>query len=122
MVLIYSGPNYTNDVLIYQIKKVTVVNNVHIHLQSGIRNGVPVVACTLNYGAEHPLHLIQVDRHMPSMEAANAFIAHADRYVCRSILSRLSRTEESVIAGVNRVFGASDAEAAIAFMKIRMLR
>ncbi len=102
------------------MKKSMLINGVHVHLQSGLRNGTPVVACTLNYGAHNPLHFLQVDRPMPSMETADAYITHADRFVCRSILSRLSRSEEKVIAGVNRVFGASDAEASIAYAKLGM--
>lgn len=94
------------------------INGVQVHLQSGLRDGSPVVACTLNYGAHNPLHFLQVDRLMPSMKAADAFITHADHFVCRSILTRLSRSEEKVIASINRVFGASDAEASIAYAKL----
>lgn len=100
------------------MKKSMLINGVHVHLQSGLRDGTPVVACTLNYGAQNPLHFIQVDRPMSSMKAADAYITHADHFVCRSILSRLCRSEENVIAGVNRVFGASDAEASIAYAKL----
>lgn len=95
------------------------VHGVNVHLQSGIRNGTPVVVCTLNYGAHNPLHFLQVDKPMPSLAVADAYVCNANLFVCRSILSRLTRSEGVIIASVNKVFGASESEASMAYAKLR---
>lgn len=100
------------------MKAFFVIDGIRVRLQDGIRAGQPVVAIVLLYGPESPIHYFQVDKPMLSASAAAELVSSANNATAQQLVDEILRTEGALISSVNRVFGASDNEAAIAYAKL----
>ncbi|MEE9647984.1 hypothetical protein [Enterobacter soli] len=94
-------------------KKTIPVDGCRLNVQAGMRDGRPVVVCGLIFDSAAPLHFLQIDRPMESLEAAIAYIDMIDDTLARQIQQEILATDGHIIDAVNRVFGASEQQAAL---------
>lgn len=83
-----------------------------LNAQAGLRGNQPVVACGLIYSQGSPLHYIQIDRPMDSLDAAKAYVEAIDLNIAREIYAEMMASDGHVIEAFNRVFSASAQQAA----------
>ncbi|WP_147200848.1 hypothetical protein [Pantoea sp. CCBC3-3-1] len=89
-----------------------------MHLQTGLRNGCPVVACALNYGGSSPVHFIQIDRRMSSLSEAHDFVNAANQFTGQQIRNEIIASHGPIVDAISKVFGASTQEAAARYRQL----
>lgn len=98
-------------------RKVIQLEQYKLNLQTGIRDGAPVVACALIYGTSL-IHYLQIDRLMGSLNEAQQFVEAADENTGREILGKILADHGHIVDGINRIFGASSQQAAVRFHQL----
>ena len=88
------------------------LDDCRLSVQAGLRGNQPVVACGIVYTSAAPLHFIQIDRPMDSLDAAMAYVEAIDESIAREIYAELVASDGHVIEAFNRVFSASAQQAA----------
>lgn len=98
-------------------KKVIQLDDCKLNLQSGMREGAPVVACALVYGTSL-IHYLQIDRLMSSLDEAQQFVEAADANSGRALLGEILAEHGQIVDDINRIFGASSEQAAVRFHQL----